>query len=102
MRTGLLFDNRSVQSLLASHIALLGPMPQRMLSEGQLADHYFAGKTRPGESQTLVGKHEGRISPLPPNHDLPPTPLCERHGCSDPTFAEFIKNLLQVGIASVL
>ena len=101
MRTGLLFDNRSVQSLLASHIALLGPMPQRMLSEGQLADHYFAGKTRPGESQTLVGKHEGRVCRLHPTTTSLEA-LCERHGCSDPTFAEFIKNLLQVGIASVL
>ena len=76
-------------------------MPQRMLSEGQLADHYFAGKTRPGESQTLVGKHEGRICRLHPTTTSLEA-LCERHGCSDPTFAEFIKNLLQVGIASVL
>ena len=31
----LLFDNRSVQSLLASHIALLGPMPMRLIKRGR-------------------------------------------------------------------
>uniref|UniRef100_A0A7S2NG04 Protein kinase domain-containing protein n=1 Tax=Haptolina brevifila TaxID=156173 RepID=A0A7S2NG04_9EUKA len=85
----LLFDNRSVQSLLASHIALLGPMPERLLQEGQLSEHYF----QPGREQTLVGKHDGRICRLRPTQTSLAN-LCERHGCSDPRFADFIKTLL--------
>jgi len=88
----LLFDNRSVQSLLASHIALLGPMPGRMLREGQLADHYFV----PGATaQSLVGKHEGRICRLHPCATSLEG-LCERHGCSEPQFPEFIRTLLKL------
>jgi len=87
----LLFDNRSVQSLLASHIALLGPMPRRLLDDGQLSDHYFM----PGASpQTLVGKHEGRICRLHPTSTSLEA-LCERHGCNEPQFASFIRTLLQ-------
>eukprot|EP00967_Tisochrysis_lutea_P088618 scaffold125845_cov34-Tisochrysis_lutea.AAC.3 len=37
----LLFDNRSVQALLASHIAVLGAFPKRLLRDGSLTDHYF-------------------------------------------------------------
>ena len=37
----LLFDNKSVQSLLASHIALRGLFPDHMLRDGQLAHYYL-------------------------------------------------------------
>ena len=84
----LLFDNRSVQSLLASHIALLGPMPPRLLGEGQLSEHYFHGSG----TQTLVGKHEGRICRLRPTATSLES-LCERHGCSDPAFPAFIREV---------
>lgn len=84
------FDNRSVQSLLASHIALLGPMPNRILREGQLADYYFL----PGASQqTLVGKHDGRICRMRPTQTSLEA-LCERHGCNDPQFPAFVRALL--------
>jgi len=85
----LLFDNRSVQSLLASHIALLGHMPERLLADGQLSEYYF----QPGKEQTLVGKHDGRICRLRPTQTSL-SALCERHGCTDPQFADFIKMLL--------
>jgi len=90
----LLFDNRSVQALLASHIALLGAMPPRMLQQGQLSRHYFPDGM-PSSRQTLVGKHEGRICRLHPTATSLEG-LCERHGCSDPTFPEFIKSLLKM------
>ena len=86
----LLFDNRSVQSLLASHIALLGQMPPRLLADGQLSDYYFV---LGASQQTLIGKHDGRICRMRPT----PTSLealCERHGCSDPQFPAFIRALL--------
>jgi serine/threonine protein kinase len=89
-----LFDNRSVQALLASHIALLGAMPPRMLQQGQLSRHYFPDGM-PSSRQTLVGKHEGRICRLHPTATSLEG-LCERHGCSDPTFPEFIKSLLKM------
>jgi serine/threonine protein kinase len=89
----LLFDNRSVQSLLASHIALLGAMPQRLLSEGQLSDHYFPDDAADGSPQTLIGKHEGRICRLRPTVTSLAA-LCERHGCTDPDFPDFIRALL--------
>ena len=57
----LLFDNRSVQSLLASHIALLGPLPPRLLREGQLSEYYF---TSSASSSAQV---------VPRCHRLPPT-----------------------------
>ena len=88
----LLFDNRSVQSLLASHIALLGPFPKRILQEGQLSDYYFAPRDA---QQTLVGKHEGRICRLHPTQTSLAA-LCERHGCADPNFPSFIQALLAI------
>jgi len=88
----LLFDNRSVQSLLASHIALLGPMPARLLRDGQLSRHYFTDQSS-RDKQSLVGKHEGRICRLHPTTTSLEA-LCERHGCTDPTFPQFIKQLL--------
>jgi len=91
----LLFDNRSVQSLLASHIALLGPMPARMINDGQLSDCYFTPQSSAPSKQSLVGKHEGRVCRLHPT----PTSLeklCERHECMDPTFPDFIRQLLKM------
>ena len=89
-----LFDNRSVQSLLASHIALLGPMPMRLISDGQLSEFYFTGQVKP-DKQTLIGKHEGRICRLFPTSTSLEA-LCERHGCTDSTFPEFIRALLKM------
>ena len=37
----LLYDNKSVQSLLASHIALCGEFPEPMVQYGSLARHYL-------------------------------------------------------------
>ena len=86
----LLFDNRSVQSLLASHIALLGNLPARLLKDGQLSDYYFV----PGaKEQVLVGKHDGRICKMRPMQTSLEA-LCERHGCSEPAFPAFIRTLL--------
>jgi len=88
----LLFDNRSVQSLLASHIALLGPLPARILKEGQLSECYFA-KASSSHAQTLVGKHDGRLCRMKPIQTSLEA-LCERHGATDPNFASFIRTLL--------
>jgi len=80
-----------VQSLLASHIALLGPMPPRLIKEGQLAEYYFEGTGK--GAQTLVGKHEGRICRLRPT-ETSLEELCRRHGCTDDAFPHFIRSLL--------
>jgi len=91
----LLFDNRSVQSLLASHIALLGPLPPRLLRDGQLSEHYFTSSAMSSSShaQTLVGKHDGRLCRMKPTMTSLEQ-LCERHGATDPQFASFIRTLL--------
>jgi len=88
----LLFDNRSVQSLLASHIALLGPLPPRLLREGQLSEYYFTSSAS-SSAQSLVGKHDGRLCRMKPTATSLET-LCERHGATDPHFPSFIRALL--------
>jgi len=63
----LLFDNRSVQALLASHIAVLGPLPRSLLREGALTDHYFADQSDAAQLRNgLVGKQEGRLCRMRP------------------------------------
>jgi serine/threonine protein kinase len=89
----LLFDNRSVQSLLASHIALLGPFPKRLVEEGQLSEYYFEHMGSSSHPQTLVGKHDGRLCRMKPTSTSLEA-LCERHGADDPNFASFIRQLL--------
>ena len=66
----LLFDNKSVQSLLASHIALRGLFPDHMLQDGQHAHNYL--DTTPGAPQCLVGKHDGKLCRPNPNPNLNP------------------------------
>ena len=90
----LLFDNRSVQSLLASHIALLGPLPPRLLRDGQLSEHYFLpAATACASNQSLVGKHDGRLCRMKPISTSLEA-LCERHGATEPHLASFIRTLL--------
>ena len=95
----LLFDNRSVQALLASHVAVLGPLPKRLLSEGSLTEHYFAEVTAdalylpstypspyhtPAPTLRLPCAHPALPLPLPcpapapthlPHPPAPPTPI---------------------------
>ena len=88
----LLFDNRSVQALLASHIALRGPFPPRVLSTGQLAHHYF--DTTPGAPQHLYGKVDGSLSRMRP-HTSSIAKVLAASGCHDEKMADFISELLQ-------
>jgi serine/threonine protein kinase len=88
----LLFDNKSVQSLLASHIALRGLFPDHMLQDGQLAHYYL--DTTPGAPQCLVGKHEGKLCRMHP-HVSSIANVLAHHGCNDAGFADFISELLQ-------
>ena len=88
----LLFDNKSVQSLLASHIALRGPFPDQMLQHGLLA-HYYLDLT-PGAPQCLVGKCDGKLCRLHP-HVSSIANVLAHYGCNDAEFAEFISELLQ-------
>lgn len=87
----LLFDNRSIQALLASHISLLGPIPSRLLKEGQLSQHYFTSAS----DQTLVGKHDGRLCRLKPRQTSL-TQLLSTNGCDDTQFASFIGTLMTI------
>mmetsp|Transcript_29680 Transcript_29680/g.70494 ORF Transcript_29680/g.70494 Transcript_29680/m.70494 type:complete len:602 (+) Transcript_29680:36-1841(+) len=89
----LLFDNRSVQALLASHIALRGPFPESMLQNGQLSHHYF--DTTPGAPQWLVGKHDGNLCRMRP-HVSSIANVLTHYGCKDEAFADFIGELLQL------
>eukprot|EP00326_Haptolina_ericina_P004421 CAMPEP_0181211450 /NCGR_PEP_ID=MMETSP1096-20121128/23790_1 /TAXON_ID=156174 ORGANISM="Chrysochromulina ericina, Strain CCMP281" /NCGR_SAMPLE_ID=MMETSP1096 /ASSEMBLY_ACC=CAM_ASM_000453 /LENGTH=568 /DNA_ID=CAMNT_0023302847 /DNA_START=52 /DNA_END=1758 /DNA_ORIENTATION=+ len=86
----LLFDNRSVQALLASHITLMGPLPPSLIREGQLSEHFFASET----DQTLVGKHDGRICRFRP-HKSSISALLAQHSCSDQDLASFIGVLMK-------
>ena len=88
----LLFDNKSVQSLLASHIALRGLFPDHMLQDGQLAHYYL--DTTPGAPQCLVGKHEGKLCRMHP-HVSSIANVLAHYGCNDAEFADFISELLQ-------
>lgn len=88
----LLFDNRSVQALLASHIALRGPFPDHMLQDGQLSQHYF--DLSPGAPQWLVGKVDGNLCRMRP-HSSSIVDVLGSHGCKDRSFADFIGELLQ-------
>jgi len=86
----LLFDNRSVQALLASHISLLGPMPPALIRAGQLSDHFFHSET----DQTLVGKQDGRLCRFKP-HKSSIAALLQQHDCRDAQLASFIGELMQ-------
>mmetsp|Transcript_3427 Transcript_3427/g.8260 ORF Transcript_3427/g.8260 Transcript_3427/m.8260 type:complete len:161 (-) Transcript_3427:894-1376(-) len=86
----LLFDNRSVQALLASHISLVGPLPPSLIRAGQLSDHFFASETE----QTPVGKHEGRLCRFRP-HKSSIAVLLAQHDCKDAELASFIGILMQ-------
>ena len=88
----LLFDNKSVQSLLASHIALRGLFPDHMLRDGQLAHYYL--DTTPGAPQCLVGKHDGKLCRMHP-HVSSIANVLAHYGCNDAEFADFISELLQ-------
>jgi len=88
----LLFDNRSVQALLASHIALCGQFPESMLASGHLSHHYF--DLAPGSSQWLVGKHDGNLCRMRP-HTSSIANVLGHYGCRDDKFADFISELLQ-------
>jgi len=89
----LLFDNKSVQSLLASHIALCGRFPDHMLQNGQLSHYYL--DTSPGSPQCLVGKHDGKLCRMHP-HVSSITKVLAHYGCNDAGFADFIGELLQI------
>lgn len=86
----LLFDNRSVQSLLASHISLVGPLPPSLIRAGQLSDHFFASEV----DQTLVGKQDGRLCRFRP-HKSSIGALLAQHDCQDPHLASFVGMLMQ-------
>jgi len=90
----LLFDNRSVQALLASHIAVLGPMPKNILREGALTEHYFQDISDAAQlKQGLVGKHDGRLSRLKPRTTSIATILAA-NGCEDKDLVSFITDLM--------
>mmetsp|Transcript_56265 Transcript_56265/g.147766 ORF Transcript_56265/g.147766 Transcript_56265/m.147766 type:complete len:552 (-) Transcript_56265:47-1702(-) len=86
----LLFDNRSVQALLASHISLLGQLPPSLIRAGQISDHFFASET----DQTLVGKQDGRLCRFRP-HKSSIANLLAQHDCRDAQLASFIVELMQ-------
>lgn len=86
----LLFDNRSVQALLASHISLVGPLPPSLVRAGLLSDHFFVSEIE----QTPVGKHEGRLCRLRP-HKSSIAALLAQHDCHDAELASFIGILMQ-------
>jgi len=92
----LLFDNRSVQALLASHIAVVGPMPKSMLREGQLTEHYFTDLSEAAQMKYgLIGKHDGRLSRLKPRKTSIGQILAS-HGCDDAQLVDFIQTLMQL------
>lgn len=91
----LLFDNRSVQALLASHVAVLGPLPKRLLSEGSLTEHYFAETSESAQLKNgLVGKHDGRLCRLRPRKTSLGA-LLAQHGCTDATVVSFVSSLMR-------
>lgn len=90
----LLFDNRSVQALLASHIAVLGPLPKNLLREGLLSEHYFPEASESAQlKQGLVGKHDGRVCRLKPRRTSIASILAS-HGCDDSELVHFITQLM--------
>jgi len=91
----LLFDNRSVQALLASHIAVLGPFPKSLLREGSLTEHYFQDISDSAQlKQGLVGKHEGRLSRLKPR-STSIAAILNANGCDDKDLISFISELMR-------
>eukprot|EP00316_Scyphosphaera_apsteinii_P020151 CAMPEP_0119315070 /NCGR_PEP_ID=MMETSP1333-20130426/34355_1 /TAXON_ID=418940 /ORGANISM="Scyphosphaera apsteinii, Strain RCC1455" /LENGTH=639 /DNA_ID=CAMNT_0007320299 /DNA_START=127 /DNA_END=2047 /DNA_ORIENTATION=- len=90
----LLFDNRSVQALLCSHIAVLGPFPKNLLREGCLTDHYFPDHSESAQLKLgLVGKHDGRICRLKPKRTSIASILAS-HACDDVQLVNFITQLM--------
>jgi len=92
----LLFDNRSVQALLVSHMAVLGPLPKSMLREGALTEHYFTDLSETAQMKNgLVGKHDGRLCRLKPRKTTV-AQILSVHGCNDAELVSFINTLMQL------
>jgi len=92
----LLFDNRSVQALLASHLALFGPMPERLLREGALTEHYFTDAAEAAQMKNgLVGKHESRLCRLRPRRTSI-AHILAAHGCDDQELVSFICEIMKL------
>jgi len=90
----LLFDNRSVQALLASHIAVLGAFPKRLLRDGSLTDHYFTDHSEAGQLKNgLVGKQEGRLWRFRPRKTSI-AQILANNGCDDRELISFIEALV--------
>jgi len=91
----LLFDNRSVQALLASHMAIFGPMPERLLREGQLTEHYFTDTSEYAQMKYgLVGKHESRLCRMRPRRTSVGHILAA-NGCDDQELVSFIEAIMK-------
>jgi len=91
----LLFDNRSVQALLASHIAIFGPLPEKLLREGALTEHYFAETSEHAQMKNgLIGKHESRLCRLRPRRTSV-AHILESHRCKSAELVSFIEALMK-------
>jgi uncharacterized membrane protein YgcG len=64
-----------------------------LYARAQLAEYYFTPNMARSTTQSLVGKHEGRICRLHPTATSLEA-LCQRHGCEEPEFPQFIRSLL--------
>jgi len=109
-----LFQNDSIQGLLARVVGIIGPIPEYMMKEGRLVSNFFtregliyqeAGATGEGDDQSESSKDQSKAKKRRgnPDDDLKihilvskKTTLKARTKCEDAYFLDFVRWLLEI------
>jgi len=96
-----LFQNDSVQSLLARIMGILGPLPAHMMATGRFVPQYFTQDGRLFRESQSPPPSSAATMPVDPHrslHLLVPkrTSLKQRMRTNDEVFLDFLSSLLQV------